>query len=72
MTTARTVLGGAVGAIVGAITSVNIVIFSGIEDGYEATPAQVFDENPVIGMVATLTLIGCILGGAVVARRNGP
>lgn len=67
---ARRVLGGAVGALVGAIAAVNIVIFSGIEDGYEATPAQVFDESPVVGIIAALAFCVCIGIGALVAGRS--
>lgn len=67
---ARTLLGGAVGALVGAIAAVNIVIFSGIEDGYEATPEQVFDENPAVGVIAALVFCVCVGGGAMIAGRN--
>lgn len=67
----RIAVGAVVGAIAGAIASVNIVIFSGIDDGYEATPAQVFDENPLVGVVAATALIVCIVVGVVVGSRIG-
>ena len=46
-------LGGILGGIVGAIVAVNLVIFGGIDDGYEASLPEVFTQNPSVG-VATV------------------
>lgn len=58
------IAGGLVGTVTGAIVSVNILIFSGITDGYEADVGQVFDEKPPAGvLVAGALLVGPIVGG---------
>jgi len=57
-----------VGGVVGAIAAVNVVICSGIDDGYEATLGEVFDQSPAVRVVAVaLALLGP-LAGIVVAR----
>ncbi|MCJ7724850.1 MAG: hypothetical protein MUP76_00470 [Acidimicrobiia bacterium] len=63
------VVGGIVGGIAGAIVAVNVVIFSGIEDGYEASISEVFRENPVVGIVTVAILIAGPVAGVVLARR---
>jgi hypothetical protein len=63
------VVGGIVGGITGAIAAVNFVISVGIDDGYEASIAEVFRQNTIAG-VMTVAILG--LGpvcGVVVARR---
>lgn len=62
-------LGGAVGAIVGAIVSVNIVIVGGPDDGYEAGFSDVFDHNRAVGVGALAALIIGPVLGVWVARR---
>ncbi len=62
------VVGGIVGAIVGAIVAVNVVIYSGIDDGYEATLGDVFDQYPIVGVVAVVVLLLGPLVGIGVAR----
>lgn len=62
--------GGLVGMVVGAIVSVNIVIYSGVEDGYQATPSEVFSHSPVFGVLAVLALIAGPVAGVLVARRQ--
>lgn len=63
------VVGGVVGGITGAIVAVNIVIFSGTEDGYEASIAQVFRENPVVGVITVAVLVAGPVVGVILARR---
>ena len=70
--TIRVVFGAVVGLVVGAIASVNVVIFSGIEDGYEATPAQVFGENALVGVIAVIVLIAGPVIGVIIAVRESP
>jgi hypothetical protein len=45
------------GGIVGAILAVNVVIYPGIDDGYEASVRQVFDEKPAVGVLAATVLV---------------
>jgi hypothetical protein len=62
-------LGAIAGAVVGALLAVNLVIYSGIERGYEATPAEVFEQRPVVGVVAAALIVVCPLAGMFVAVR---
>ena len=56
--------------------AVNIVIFGGIERGYEASIGEVFNERPFVGVLAALAFMICTAGGVVfvhqqrVGRRN--
>ncbi|WP_299441410.1 hypothetical protein [uncultured Phycicoccus sp.] len=62
-------LGGIPGAVLGGIVAVNVVIFSGIDRGYEASIAEVFRENAVVGVVTVLVLLaGPVLGVWAVRR----
>lgn len=66
--TARTVSwGGVVGAVIcgffgliaAVIVSVNFVVFAvGHPDGYEASPAEVFQYSPVGGVIDVVILVG--------------
>ena len=62
-------VGGIAGGIVGAIVTVNFVIFAGIDDGYEATIADVFRQNTIAGVVAVAILGFSPVCGVVIARR---
>jgi len=62
------IVGGIAGAVVGAIVAVNIVIYSGIDDGYEATLGDVFDQYPVVGVLAVAILLLGPLAGIGAAR----
>ena len=61
--------GGLIGGVVGAIAAVNIVIFSGIDSGYESSLADVFSYNALVGLVAVFVLVGAPIAGVVIARR---
>jgi hypothetical protein len=63
------VVGGAVGAIAGAIVAVNIVITAGVDRGYEATIPEIFQENLLIGTITVMTLASGPVLGVVAARR---
>jgi hypothetical protein len=63
------VVGGIVGGIVGAIVAVNFVIYVGIDGGYEASIADVFRENTLVGIATVAILAAGPLLGAVAARR---
>jgi hypothetical protein len=62
-------VGGVVGGITGAIAAVNFVIFSGIDGGYEASIAEVFRQNTLVGIV-TLAILGFGPVCGVVIRRR--
>lgn len=64
------VLGSVLGAIVGAIAAVNLVIFSGTEDGYEASLGDVFGDQPIVGVMTVAILVGGPVAGVVVMRRR--
>ena len=68
----RVVFGAVVGLVAGAIVSINVVIFGGIEDGYEASVAQVFEENVFVGVIAALVLVAGPVIGVIIALRQPP
>jgi multisubunit Na+/H+ antiporter MnhB subunit len=49
-------VGGLVGGVVGAIVAVNVVIYSGVDDGHEASPSEWFGYSPVLG-IAVIALL---------------
>lgn len=63
-------LGGIAGGVVGAIVAVNLVIYAGIEDGYEASISDIFDENPVVGVLTVAILLGAPFAGVAIARQR--
>jgi hypothetical protein len=64
-------LGGVIGGVLGAVVAVNVVIYSGIEPGYEATIPEVFRQNTLVGFITVVVLaLGPVLG-VVAARRLG-
>ncbi|HSJ83150.1 MAG TPA: hypothetical protein VLA91_04965 [Acidimicrobiia bacterium] len=62
-------VGGLVGGLVGAIAAVNFVIYTGIEQGYEASLAEVFQHNLIAGIVTVMILIAGPVLGVLTARR---
>lgn len=60
--------GGIAGGVVGAIVAVNIVIFAGIDRGYEATIPEVFRENAAVGVLAVAVLVAGPILGVLTAR----
>lgn len=63
-------VGGIAGGVVGAIISVNLVIFSGVDEGYQAGLGDVFRHNPAVGVLALAILIGAPVTGVILARRR--
>ena len=61
--------GGFIGGIVGGIAAINLVIFAGIEPGYEATLPEVFSQSWVVGIVTVVVLMAGPIVGVIVARR---
>jgi hypothetical protein len=62
-------LGGLVGVIAGAIVAVNVVIYAGIEGGYEATIGEVFEQNVLVGVLAVATFLAGPVLGVLIAGR---
>ncbi len=63
------VVGGTVGGVVGSIVAVNVVIFAGMDRGYESSPADVFEQNPLVGLLVLVVLLGGPVLGVMTARR---
>lgn len=62
-------IGGISGGLIGAVVAVNVVIYAGIERGYEATIPEVFRESVLVGSVVVAILVGGPLVGVWIARR---
>lgn len=67
---ADVVVGGMLGGVVGAVVAVNVVIFSVIDGGYEASIPQVFGLIPVVGVITVAILAAGPIAGVVLARRR--
>jgi len=63
------VAGGIVGGVAGAIVAVNLVIYAGIDRGYEATIAEVFRQSVVVGVFTVAVLVAGPVVGVWIARR---
>lgn len=61
-------VGGFAGLVVGLLVAVNVVIYTGIEGGYEATIGDVFRQNLLVGLLATVIVLGGPVGGIYVLR----
>lgn len=61
-------VGGILGGIAGAIAAVNLVIFAGVEGGYEATIPEVFRESTPLGVLTIAVLAAGPVLGVVIAR----
>jgi len=64
------VSGGIIGVAVGVVAAVNLVIFSGIDGGYEASIGEVLRQNPIIGVMTIALLVAGPIVGVLVARRQ--
>jgi multisubunit Na+/H+ antiporter MnhB subunit len=62
-------VGGLVGGLVGAVAAVNFVIYTGIEQGYEASLVEVFQHSLVAGIVTVMILLAGPVLGVLTARR---
>jgi uncharacterized protein YqgC (DUF456 family) len=62
-------VGGLVGTVVGAIAAVNVIIYAGIDRGYEASIRQVFRQSTIVGVVTVLVFAAGPVAGVLVARR---
>ena len=63
-------VGGLAGSVLAGVVAVNVVIFSGIDQGYEATLEELFDHNFVLGVGVTAILAaGPVVGAWLRIRR---
>jgi len=62
-------VGGLVGGLVGAVAAVNFVIYTGIEQGYEASLVEVFQHSLIAGIVTVMILLAGPVLGVLTARR---
>jgi hypothetical protein len=64
-------VGALVGLVVGAVIAVNVQIFSGVTDGYEASLAAVWDHSPVVAIsIVGLWVAGPVIGAWLAVRRT--
>jgi hypothetical protein len=63
------VVGGLTGGLVGAVVAINFVIYTGIEQGYEASLVEVFQHSLIAGIVTVMILVAGPVLGVVTARR---
>lgn len=63
-------LGGAVGGLIGLIAAVNLVIYSGVEGGYEANLGDVFAHSALVGVAVVALPVGGMVAGVIVALRR--
>lgn len=64
------VAGGVVGGVVGWIAAINVVIFSGVESGYQASIGEMFEHSLPTGLAFVVILSAGSVLGVVVARRQ--
>jgi hypothetical protein len=62
--------GGVIGGIVGWIVAINVVIFSGVESGYQASIPEMFEHSLLTGLAYVLILSAGPVVGVVVARKQ--
>lgn len=55
-------LGGLAGGLLGGVVAVNLVIYYGVDRGYEASLSEVFEQSPLLGVV----VVGALLAGPIV------
>lgn len=62
--------GAIIGAAIGLVIAVNVVIFSGVDNGYEATPVEVLEQRPVAAMVSVVAFVTSTGVGMMIGRRS--
>lgn len=63
-------IGALVGLVLGAILSVNVVIFGGAPDGYQTSIPDLFAYSPILGTVALGLLVAFPVAGAILGFRR--
>lgn len=62
--------GGLVGAVIGGIVAVNLTIYLGVEDGYQAGIGDIFQHSLLAGILVVGVLIAAPGLGVAYARRQ--
>jgi hypothetical protein len=63
-------LGGLGGLVAGGVVAVNMVIYLGVEGGYQASLADVFEHSVVIGILVLVALMAGPVAGVVYMHRR--
>lgn len=63
-------VGGLVGGLVALIGAWNLMIYLGVEDGYEASLGEAFQHSPIVGTVVAAVLVAGPVTGISIARRQ--
>jgi len=66
---ANALIGAVLGFAVGAIIAVNVVITAGVDQGYEASLSEIFEENIFLGIVTVTILAAGPVLGVITAHR---
>jgi uncharacterized membrane protein YccC len=66
---ANGVIGAILGFAVGAIIAVNVVITAGVDQGYQASLPEIFEENVFLGIMTVLILAAGPVLGVIIAHR---
>ena len=66
---ANALIGAVLGFVVGAIIAVNIVITAGVDQGYQASLPEIFEESIVLGTVTVAILASGPVLGVIVAHH---
>ncbi len=64
------VAGGAVGLTVSVIVVLNLHILSGLEEGYAASPREVWDRSVLLALADIALLVAGAVSGVVVSWRQ--
>lgn len=66
-------MGGVIGLVVAVVVTLNLHILVGLEEGYGASPAEVFEYSPLLTGLDAVLLIGApvFVAMTVVSRRLG-
>jgi hypothetical protein len=65
------IAGGLIGGAIGWVVAVNLIIYSGVERGYEAGIGDVFNHSVILGVVVVaLWVAGPVVGVALARRRR--
>jgi hypothetical protein len=64
------VVGGGLGAVAAAIAAVNLILVWGVDQGYEASLRDVFDNSLLLGVLVVALLVAGPLTGLLIARRR--
>jgi hypothetical protein len=64
-------VGGLIGGLVALIAAWNLLIYLGVEGGYEASLGDAFAHNPLVGaLVAAVLAAGPVIGTSMARRQR--